>query len=252
MHAGLVIVALAGCGRIGFGALPDDGAAGGDGGGDAGSAGFCASLQPAPTFCDDFDDGEVLGHRWSLVHLEGGGIEALTDQGKSAPAAASHTFPAQASGITATCLDLALPGTTSQVSLAYDFFLENRPASGTIELGSVNIQVSGVGAFYNDLAIRGAAGDSYHEELTPLGSTFMAGDHAVATFQPGRWYRVATAIDLAGATFTFTIDGTTVASGATRFAVQPGATTVQDGMVFTTNATPSWTVRTDNVVIDAR
>src|SRR5215831_15790581 len=114
MRAGVVVFALAGCGRFGFGRLAADTASGdaaGDVAGD-GSSGFCATLGRQVTLCDDFDEGQSLTAGWTTPEIQGGGMQMLTmDSAKSPPAAALHTFPAQTVGTTVACLDLTLSTT---------------------------------------------------------------------------------------------------------------------------------------------
>src|SRR6516162_1432504 len=101
MRAGVVALALAACGRIDFGALSGDAGAG-----DVAPSGFCAALNPAPTFCDDFDEGQSVAAGWSMDQLMGGGQDTLTTPGHASATAAMHTFPMQTTGVTSACMNL--------------------------------------------------------------------------------------------------------------------------------------------------
>lgn len=57
----------------------------GDAGPDASTAPYCASLHPAPKFCDDFD-GVALAGKWNDIKvLQGGGVAVDTALARSSP-----------------------------------------------------------------------------------------------------------------------------------------------------------------------
>jgi len=92
--------------------------------------------------------------------------------------------------------------------------------------------------------------DTYRQEYAQQGSAFQSHDVPFAPITAGTWHHVQMIIDLDTATHTFSIDGMTLSSGATQYPVVPATTVVQDGMNYTNDPVPAWSLHTDNVTID--
>jgi hypothetical protein len=262
MRAALVVAAVAvSCGRLSFSdysvaGLGSD--AGGGGGGSDAMLGYCASLTPAPMFCDDFDEGKPLGSGWTRMTINDLGTMALdTTYVHSGTTSVRHAFTDHSGTmVTAARLELDLPGTTSMVTWSFDLYIDVRPTTGggQIEIADVALHTAS-GDFFNDLMLNvGGASDYYHEEFEPSGGsgTFMSGDQLFPSLQSGHWYHIVMAIDLSAASYQLSIDGTAVAVGAARFAISPGTVSVHDGFDWVSNTVSGWTIHTDNVAVDAR
>jgi len=100
---------------------------------DAGTTGFaswCASLSPAPTFCDDFE-GVSLGARWHAVVVDDGGLLERTlapDRGSTYVATAR--LP-QSSSTGSALMRRRFQGATSTVDCAFDIASDSVFASAS-------------------------------------------------------------------------------------------------------------------------
>ena len=111
-----VAAAIGGCGRFGFTSAPDA-----DANGDAGTF-SCATLVPAPVFCDDFERDSVLGE-WSDMSLLGGGMITIDSTTSTSPTRSLLcTTPASATTDTfgATLHHVTFPLTASGVDFSFD------------------------------------------------------------------------------------------------------------------------------------
>ncbi len=226
----------------------------GDAGGDA-QVGYCASLSPAPTFCDDFDEGSSVLASWDNSSLNDNSTITL-DQTivKSPPSSMLATVTPQ-SGAMVYPADFAtknIAPTATSITFSADVYVERiDPGSsgGTILAVSMNggdlcidTQSSGSTAMFvpyvND------AGQHYGS----VGNTF--------TMPFKQWVRFALIIDVSASTVEVTMDTgqgavTVVPAGAPPQKITTNAY-ARIGLFYGHSTTVGWLVHYDNVVLDVK
>lgn len=253
MRACWGLLVCVGCGRVAFDPLGD----GGDGDSMTDTVAaqpFCATVQPPPTFCADFDTGALDAGFTTMVLVNGGAV-ALGDVAHSGAHSLDSSYdPAgNESSYSEAALRFAPSGTWSRVQLDYEVYFATRPTSfGTNELCNLTIGVTGVGTFYQDLTITdGGNGDHFLEELAPFPSgTFMATPLPLNEMVSiGTWRHVRMTLDLAARTHQYEIDGTVFASGATSYAIGPGTVALEAGINYAVNSPSVSRIYVDDVVL---
>jgi hypothetical protein len=133
-------------------ALPDGGAPD-VGGGDVGpappDAGFCASLSPQPSFCDDFDEGQSIDTGWSATDVWQGSFISVDGTYYSQPNSfLSQIFAASSPGSARLREDL--PTTASHVHMEFELLIPQL-ATGSFEICTLHEPVADgttYGVFY--------------------------------------------------------------------------------------------------------
>lgn len=238
--------------------LPDASEAGGDAGrSDAGDGGrWCASLSPAPFFCDDFDDQGPLS-RWTGQNVGSGSSVARDGTAfQSAPNALLTLTPASV-GPTSSYVYLSTTATKQKVHVAYDMRIDARdPKTGYAEVNYIDFDTPGL-----KFAIYMRVYDSVTSLSTLTSEVYLPDGgipaHDVALAGNPRfdgWRRVTVDVDLASTphTLSATIDGKLAAQQTLESGLYgPGPVTVRPGIGYSGYPTTSeWRVRYDNVTID--
>jgi hypothetical protein len=236
---------------------PSDAGAGdarpGDGGDAAASdAGFCASLSPAPMFCDDFDTPDAGFTKWTLDYEFGGGTIAIDSAESHSPPSSLLVSTPSSANPAGGRLTFSPPGTAKHVHFGFDLKIDmSDPQSGYAEVGYVVFTGAFKDDFYLDLHTdptnNGFTTEAYpdgspvtHELILP-NSTTLAG-----------WKRVVIDVDLATAhSVTMTVDGVMVVQQALEPELYlPGTLEVRPGIGYTGAPSNGWALRFDNVTID--
>jgi len=233
------------------------GEGGGDGGTEGGDSGrWCASLSPAPLFCDDFDDQGPFT-RWTDQYVRSGGTVARDGTAfRSAPNALLTLSPSSIDPSSA-FVYLSTADTKSKVHVAYDMRIDSRdPTTGYAEVNELRFDTPGL-AFAIYLRVFNDPNTSttvVSEAYLPDGGV---PSHEVALAGNPRfdgWRRVGVDIDLASTphTVAVTLDGKaagTVTLEPSLYA--PGPVRMQLGIAYTGHPTTStWAIRYDDVTID--
>jgi hypothetical protein len=263
-------VVLGGCGSDG-GTTPadDDGGAveagGGDAAGDApadggadaptdrvdgsSGSGFCASLVPAPKFCDDFDDGNATDD-WDQATVLAGQSEITLDTTTSTSAPASlhgvvNAVPVTEGGFAS--VRSTVTGTPTHVTFA----LSVRPKTSAITKGGIAIADL-------DLSLNHVL-TLYLRDDDPAGQkpSLKEIDGSTITYHPlpkvppaDVWTRIAFDVDAATGKLTLTygtekiLDAITIGAGATK---DP---TFRVGAVYVIGPTDPFEIHVDDVVVD--
>jgi hypothetical protein len=201
------------------------------------------------TFCDDFDKG-TLGATWDNVDNGSGGtlsqttnavsppyaFQAQVPSGPGQPYAMLQKYLAASAKIHFEC-DLTILGTQT-ANFEIDYFDFSFKPSGYV-YGNFNLERLNVGGTSEQISKTTAdAGDVYHDDNI--------------SEQLTSWKHLVVDIDFTKSTFTMTVDGATVdaMSMTPPLASAPGTLAV--GVTYSSGTTTTWSVLTDNVVIDVQ
>jgi hypothetical protein len=236
-----------------------------DGALDAGSAAdaldaaspFCASLSPAPAFCDDFDEGTALAADWSYFSIappDAGTVAVDTGAYVSPPASLAAQIgagTANGNGLVAQLNKQFVASSSSSAHLEYRLRID---AVDSVE-----------NELFSQLAFKGGAATPYIldvylgqgavlEEEIPGDGGVTFKEHPLAT-QPtvGVWSLLTLDVDFVNVTVKLTIDGTVAFEGGLDPGYNAGTPLLTIGVGY--YAGPPRTVsggagHFDNVVLD--
>jgi hypothetical protein len=229
--------------------------------GGAGDAGFCATLSPTPTFCDDFDE-NPLGFGWDDVSRSAGATYAFdTSSWRSPPNAILLALPFVDGGAPSPPYHVsqvkAITGNVTHATLAFDaradtlgtgtlaslarFQSQGKAVEVRLELDAA---ASPVAANVREADL-GDAGYAYHSHALPGGGLLT-----------GAWTHVVLDLTLspsAAATFSVSIDGASALSSTALVGTfPPQPITVEVGIGYVSPPLGGWRVRYDNVTIDVQ
>lgn len=186
--------------------------AGGDGGPSA-ATGFCASLVPPPTFCNDFDHGRGEAFGWTKVETDLPAATALVDTSDSVSAPGSMLFSVPPSTLSGGALrhhrrrDTGLTP-SQEVRAAYKLRVEATDKSRNIRASTLTFESSaGRDYFYINVTdqvvrlqeqfYRAGAADADPSVTTLLSSSFA----------PGAWHRIELRVTVEPPAIVVAIDG---------------------------------------------
>ncbi len=231
---------------------------------DAATVGYCASLSPAPDFCDDFDEGPA-NPAWDQVTGVGGAVAVDALQSVSPPDSMVSTVnAAQAEG----SVDLAgyksLPskqGVAGTATLGFEIRIDAGDTTSAADAVLGAIQLYDGSALYDlELEVMYASASTYAVSLTENSPSVP---HATgATLALAKWTHVSLSVVLpagngGATTATMTIGGSNTFS-TTVHVLSGGkviASPIPEALVGPTFATPAaggWVVRYDNVTFDVK
>jgi hypothetical protein len=231
---------------------------------DAGTIGYCASLSPAPDFCDDFDEG-AANPVWDQVTSVGGAVAVDAAESVSAPDSMVSTVDAdQAEGN----VDLAgyksltsKQGVAGTATLDFEIRIDAGDTSSAADavLGAIQLY-DGNDLYDLELEVMYASASTYAVSLT---ENSPAVPHATgATIALATWTHVTLSVVLPAGNGGATTATMTIASSHTLSTTvhvlsggNPIASPIPEAIVGPTFATPAaggWTVRYDNVTFDVK
>jgi hypothetical protein len=244
-----------GSGGTSDGNLPDQsGGAGGSGpDADAEPGPFCASLNPAPTLCSDFD-AQSLPAGWDGL-MQWGGCTAIVDSAasKSMPSSVSFSAPALADGEQcAVALETSLAQPTTSLVIEFDIYPEAFNAPYWVVLATIEMS-SAEGD--NVLMLRMRAGQAAVAEDSTLsdGGKDYA-NHSLAEVPPvGQWSHVRWEITFGGASAFSNVTVNGKSSGGSINANDfLGPVEIDLGVVAIVGPGDAQVLRYDNVVVDVK
>jgi hypothetical protein len=214
--------------------------------------GYCATLAPPPTFCDDFDNvGTPLTDRWTgqFATRDGGSVTRDTSLSRSPPA----SLRARLAGAQATCesgLYKQFPGAPSRVVSRFALFIDELPNPGdSAEIGTVAFELSAQDGWQVYLAIESTGSATIvHQRCNPsCGTQIPLGTTSLAA---RRWYDVAFDVTTSPARATVTVDGAPVAQGASLTAANgTGTLLVAAGISWASGSACDVDVHVDDVAV---
>jgi hypothetical protein len=243
----MVTLTATACGRIDFGPLADPDAAAGT---------FCETLQPAPTFCQDFEQGLVVaadpGPNASIeaVELNGGALSLSSSAFDGSGALEASFADVPPSYVALASVTWAATAIARKYTLDYYLDIAERPTAGHLECMLVALHVAGVGEFYYDLNLLSAPPDHFlEEEMLDVG-TFMAGEVSLeTTLTPGTWHHVVMTLDFDAGTHSFSVDDVVLHAGANSFPAAPGTISLDTGITWEVDSTTPNHILVDNVAL---
>jgi hypothetical protein len=227
---------------------------------DAAATSFCASLIPAPLFCDDFDEG-ALATPWDQVTGTNGSAALSTSASVSSPEAmlAKVTAQAKANNIDVAAYKSfpAKQGASGVCTLAFDMRIDAGDTSSASDALLAGIQLwngsaswaLGPEVFYNSSS---GAFDVSLTEDSPTTST----THVTSTsISLGVWTHVEVALVLpaasGGATeATLSLDGAEAVAAIVHVTTSNPIPEAIAGITYATPTAAGWAVRYDNVTFD--
>ncbi len=240
---------------------------------DAGSGGepdaskppaFCASLSPAPLFCDDFDEGTALATPWDQLPNTNGSEQASTASVVSAPDAMRVTVVPNAS---VAAIDVAgyksltaKQGAAGTVTASFEIRIDAGDESSNSDaiLGAIQLWN---GSTYWDLELEVfyvAATNDFKVSMSEDGNTSSYVQHFVTPHIPlATWTLVTLAVTLpagsgGAAPATMAFNGANVASTTVHVSTSDPIPEILVGTTYATPCASGWSLAYDNVTFDDR
>jgi hypothetical protein len=221
----------------------DDGALGADG--EGGATGFCASLVPAPVFCDDFD-GPPLTTKWPTVTAPAGAVVATQTLAFVSP---PRGLGINTSGANAAFVSRSFPGSFGSVHLAFDVLVAQGSSTENTYVATLEVGNNAVALYASfDVSLL-----RLQERIANGGSPPTVVDHsAQPPLGKGKWRHVVIDLALTGGSpkVTMQVEGATmIANEALDPSWQPGEATLSVGPTYLQVSDPR-ALQFDNVVLD--
>jgi len=246
----------------GEGARPDAAATGDAASGadafDAGAS-FCASLSPAPTFCDDFDEDASLASDWTYFSInpaDAGSVVVDTAAYVSPPASlAAQVGPgtSNTAGLVAQVTKQFLTPATASAHLEYRLRIDSIDSVENELFSQLGFKGGGATPYLLDVYLGPGA---FLEEEIPgdAGVTFK--EYPLAQ-QPlvGVWSLVALDVDFVGATVKLTVDKTVAFQGPLDQGYTSGPPVLSIGVGYyagSPRTVSGGAAHFDNVVLDVK
>jgi hypothetical protein len=216
-----------------------------------GEAGFCASLSPPATFCDDFDHG-ALGATWTKTQLVGpGAVLELNPLARTPPSSLHSLVADSGAGGTASLVE-ALPGTANVIDYTFDLYVARKPTIEKVEICGVGVTI-GQDEYYVDVFL-GPEDDANMEHDGPSG--YVEGN-SVPLSQPlatGKWmnasWHLVVAPDAGGPSATLEVDGQILFSASLpSYGYAPGTPWVVGGIGYQPTTADGAEIYVDDVVV---
>ncbi len=226
-------------------------------GGSEGGLGFCATLNPKPTFCDDFDLGNPVGAGWSNVSKCIGCTVAIdNDASVSPPLSILAINTPDGSSADAYLRKVVVTTATQFIAVQADLRMDKAaidPASAecALELGLS----SSAGDWRARLLVYPTKTELEEYEFAQADASNTWDWAGLAQFfSLNLWVRVRIEVDLMALTSTVYFNGAKVLDAhPLRFKWPKGTPSVVAGDVFPRwNYTGNWAFRVDNVVLDEK
>ncbi len=215
-------------------------------------AAFCATLTPAPAFCEDFDEGSYAA-QFTNSTLSADGV--LGSDGLAFTSPPNSLF-SKVGTKTSTgewaYLTHVFTGTATQVSYAFDLRLDAWGGGESGVLAAITIDKDAPNEHRLELYVRGGIAALEEYFTTPDGGAPVTNDHTLAWVPKlGAWTHVVFSVDSAAKTCAATIDGKAdVTASAMDPSWTPGTPSFEVGFSYIASNTSAWTARFDNVVVD--
>ncbi len=227
-----------------------------EGGTDGGSGRYCASLLPAPGFCDDFDDQGSFVPKWDSVYTRAGGSVARDGTDFRSSPNSLLTISPPANGPSSATLNHASVGSKGKVRVAYDIKVEARDTKSVYaEIDYIHFDGPGFSfATYFRLNTDANNATQLAAEAYLADGGIPAHNLTLPAARFDKWTRVAISIDVVSTPHVLSVSIDGVAAGSQVLEPNmygPGPVTVSPGIGFT--ASPSatdWRIRYDNLTID--
>lgn len=219
-------------------------------GGDAASP-FCKSLQPAPFFCDDFDEGQAVDAGWTTTAVQAPAAIALdTTTSFSSPASLLASTPASTTG-TYAYLGLSPSNAVGTVHVEAEINPTLLPDDG--DYGAVallRIELDQTSGTTLALMLYFSATGVYLQEEQDAPTYLSVAYGFSATAPYGTWHKWAIDLDASAspASATISVDGTSVLNTDLKYAwtAAPAKLYVGDEYNYNNDA---MNVNFDNVVV---
>jgi hypothetical protein len=219
------------------------------------STGYCATLSPAPKFCDDFDDGN-LTDGWSVQNVAGGAVMDLDISSfTSAPYAMAIVTPAINAGQFApAALRAERIAPARHVTYSFSAYFVTDPAitKGALAIAGLDVRSAGPGHYFT-LYLR----DDPQDGVSTPAAVFEEIEGATTTRFPlaalppmGAWTRIVIDVDLDAAKANVTFGGVKVVDDVTIGTSGGAEATFRLGAVYNYGPADMIEARFDDVVVD--
>ncbi len=214
-----------------------------------GGAPPCASLQPAPAFCDDFDDGD-LKDDWEVLTVSAGSSASLDTNGyASAPASfAARTKAIVAKDAAFAHLRTTVTGAPSRMRLSFSaFFPTTTLDKGMLAIATVDVSTNHFFTLFLRDGDPDAPGPTLEESVPGTTTRHVLGSPPPANV----WTRVVVDIDLGTGKASVSWDATKALDGAT-IATTPAAQdpTIRVGALYVYGPQDAFEARFDDVLFE--
>jgi hypothetical protein len=214
-----------------------------------GGAPPCASLQPAPAFCDDFDDGD-LKDDWQVLNVSVGSSAALDT---SAHASAPASFAARTKAIVAqeaafAHLRTTLTGAPARVRMSFTaFFPVTTLSKGSLAIATIDVSQNHFFTLFLRDTDPDAPGPTLEESVPGTTTRHVLGSPPPAN----TWTRIVVDVDLATGKASVSWDATKALDGAT-IATTPVAQdpTIRVGALYVYGPQDPFEARFDDVLVE--
>jgi len=214
---------------------------------DANTGPFCASLNPKPKFCADFDKGSVsdYGSLFGTPTLD-------LSISKSAPASLLSIVETSAM-VRGSSVETTFPDAPTSIAISVDIFVDEYDIAHDVELVTANFASTGNVFCDVNIAVRMNAWTiGEYCETNGTANGVGANHRTSATLQLAKWTHVDATVDLSpGGAMHMAVDGTAAFDGTG----EPGFVTGKTGIVMgipylQPMATSRSKVHTDNLTYD--
>ena len=209
--------------------------------------GYCAKLVPSPKFCDDFDDGELMG-LWTANAVQSGTIDLDESNATSAPG----SFLAQTKALTVGSASAGLRKTilptvaVSRATLSFSAFLPVvNLTKGSVAIATLDVSTN----HYFTLNLR-------DKDAVPAASLeeFVGGSmtrHVLTKLPPaGVWTRVTIDVNLTTGKAVVSFDAVKALDAEPIMAVPGSEATVRIGALYIEGPADAFKANFDDVVVD--
>lgn len=224
----------------------------GDGGDGLAVLPYCATLVPAPAFCDDFERTEPKG-AWSKLSVSGGGAVTTEPSTRGAGRELRTVIPVfGGGGFSAAKLEVASLDVADEVTVSYALRIEAAPEQNQQQIMAVTVRAlqpsTDVFALY--LFVR-QGGISLVEHMFPTSPPNKFIEHAL--LEPisfGAWHRIEmTATLSAPPHLRLRVDGKLAFDGAADPFFRRGQPTLNAGVHYTDSPSGPLALRIDDVAV---
>lgn len=226
--------------------------------------GFCASLSPAPLFCDDFDEGAALASPWDQLSSTGGSEALSSASCVSSPDAMLVTVNPNAS---VNAIDLAgyksftsKQGASGTAMLTFELKINAADTSSASDVILGAIQLWN-GSAYFDVELEAfyvSSSNDFKVSMSEYGSTGSYVQHFATSHVPlGAWTKVAIGITLPAAAggsapATLSLNGSNVVSVTVDVTTSDPIPEILVGTTYATPTSGGWSIAYDNVTFDEK
>jgi hypothetical protein len=219
---------------------------------DGETAGFCASLDPAPALCADFDEGGGYAAQFPQSNQPGSGHLGVNGAAStSRPDSFFATIDANSSGTQAEAyVSHSFTGQSSKLEYAFDLMLDGYVSGQWAVVAGIRLDA---GAPLTLRLVVSSDGAEMEQSFPGADGGLVFVDAPLKPAPtPGVWTRIDITLSLTDRTVTVLVGGVNALASTSVDPTWPtsGALAVDLGFTYVATTSSGWSVRFDDVVVD--